>query len=123
MTPVGENSIRPILNGCALQESYATPSGYAGRSLNIYDASRGVWHQSWVDVGGLLLVLEGSFVQDRMVLEGETAGGGAAVRHRITWNLVEGDPDRVRQLWASSSDGGESWSVAFDGPYVRKQTQ
>ncbi len=36
-------------NDCFLHESYATPTGYTGESLNIYDAARGLWHQSWVD--------------------------------------------------------------------------
>jgi hypothetical protein len=33
--------------------------GYSGESLNIYDAARKVWHQSWADSDGTLLVLEG----------------------------------------------------------------
>jgi hypothetical protein len=39
--------------------------------------------------------------------------------HRITWSRIDGDSDRVRQLWETSRDGGETWSVAFDGEYRR----
>ena len=33
---------------------------------------------------------------------------------------LDGDPDRVRQHWESSSDGGTTWTTAFDGVYVRQ---
>jgi len=37
----------------------------------------------------------------------------------VTWTL---NPDgSVRQHWQSSSDGGETWTTAFDGLYVKKQ--
>jgi hypothetical protein len=41
---------------------------------------------------------------------------GATVQ-RITWSR-ETDGS-VRQLWESSSDGGRTWAVAFDGRYVQ----
>lgn len=119
-TPVGTNSIRKVLNGCVLHESYQTPGGYAGESFNIFDASRQLWHQTWVDIGGLLLILEGGFVDGAMILKGETHGPDGPVKQRITWRVVDGDPDRVNQLWESSTDGGREWTVAFDGLYVRK---
>jgi dihydroorotase/N-acyl-D-amino-acid deacylase len=116
----GHNTIRPLMGGCVLHEQYTTPSGYEGESLNIYDASRGVWHQSWVDNGGLLLLLEGGFDAGSMSLQGETYDtAGVATLNRITWSRVGGDPDRVRQHWELSSDGGATWSTAFDGLYVR----
>ena len=118
----GQNSIQKILNGCVLLESYRTPTGYAGQSFNIFDASRGVWHQTWVDVGGLLLILERSLKEGAMVLEGETVGTHGPVRQRISWYQVDENPDRVRQLWETSADGGKTWTVAFNGLYVRVGT-
>jgi hypothetical protein len=35
---------------------------------------------------------------------------------RITWSR-EADGS-VRQLWESSSDGGRTWTAAFDGIYT-----
>lgn len=29
--------------------------------------------------------------------------------------------DKVRQLWETSTDDGKTWTVAFDGTYVRKK--
>src|SRR4051812_17556363 len=55
----GTNRIEREYDGCVLHERYATPRGYSGESLNIYDASRKLWHQTWVDSTGTLLLLEG----------------------------------------------------------------
>jgi hypothetical protein len=55
-----------------LHERYATPGGYSGESLNIYDASRKLWHQTWVDSTGTLLLLDGGVRDGRMMLEGQT---------------------------------------------------
>ena len=119
-TVVGHNTI--LRRGdCFLPESYTTPGGYAGESFNIYDGTRGVWHQSWVDSGGLLLQIDGKLDDGSMVLEGPGIGqGGVPIINRITWSVVNGDPDHVRQLWETSTDDGKSWSVAFDGHYHRE---
>jgi len=113
----GSNRIEKEYDGCVLHERYATPGGYRGESLNTYDPARQVWHQTWVDNSGLLLLLEGHLVDGRMVLEGAGRGpDGAAVRHRITWTP---NPDgSVRQFW-ESTDAGGAWTVAFDGLYQR----
>lgn len=123
-TLAGHNTIGLILGDCVLHERYTTPRGYEGESLNMYDASRDGWHQTWVDNGGLLLRLQGGFEGDRMVMQGETldANGGATL-NRISWSIVDGDPDRVRQLWEVSADGGSNWTVSFDGLYIRDEPQ
>ena len=119
----GHNTIRPILGQCVLHERYTTPSGYEGESFNAYDAARGTWHQTWVDNSGLVLTLDGGYEGDRMVMQGETlAPDGTARLNRITWSRVDGDPDRVRQLWEVSADGGQTWTNAFDGLYIRQRS-
>ncbi|HEY5852051.1 MAG TPA: hypothetical protein VIT62_14955 [Lysobacter sp.] len=109
----GTNRIEKEYGGCVLHEHYSTPKGYQGESLSTYDASRKVWHQTWVDNAGLLLLLDGQLVGGRMVLE----GASAATRHRITWTP---NPDgSVRQFWESTDASGR-WTVAFDGLYKKK---
>ena len=114
----GTNSIKAEFGGCVLHERYDTGRGYSGESFNVYDAPRGVWHQTWVDSSGLLLLLEGGLRQGSMVLEGQTVGtGGKTTQHRITWTP---NPDgSVRQLWESTDEKG-AWAVAFDGRYTRR---
>ncbi len=112
----GTNRIESQHGGCVIHERYANSRGYSGESLNTYDASRRLWHQTWVDSSGLLLLLEGSFNGKRMVLEGQTAGPVQPTKHRITWTP---NPDgTVRQLWENSNDDS-AWAVVFDGLYIR----
>jgi hypothetical protein len=114
----GTNKITSEYGGCVIHEHYQTGRGYSGESLNIYDASRKVWHQSWVDSSGLLLLLEGGLRDGKMVLEGETVGSdGKITKQRITW--TPNSDGSVRQLWESTDPTGH-WVVAFDGQYTRK---
>ena len=111
----GTNRISRALDGCVVLEEYATPSGFAGKSFNIFDKSRGVWHQTWVDNSGLLLDLEGGLVDGSMVLAGEVSGAdGAKRQQRISW--TPNADGTVRQLWESKVASGE-WQVVFDGTY------
>jgi hypothetical protein len=114
----GHNRIERQYGGCVLHEHYTTDRGYSGESLNIFDAARGVWHQSWVDTDGTLLLLEGGLRDGKMIMKGKTASAGAPPsEQRITWST---NPDgSVRQLWESADAQGH-WTVAFDGRYTRK---
>jgi hypothetical protein len=115
---VGENSITGILGGCVILENWRGKGGSNGTSLNTFDASRGVWHQTWVDNQGGLLQLEGKAADGRMVLEGvQTKRKGGPSRERITWEKK--GADKVRQRWESSTDEGKTWKILFDGLYVR----
>lgn len=114
---VGHNSIKRILDGCALKESWQGAGGSVGYSFNTYDRMKGQWHQTWVDANGLLLKLDGGMEEESMVLRGEMpARDGGVAKTRITWTPQENG--RVRQLWEASRDGGETWVTVFDGLYV-----
>ena len=104
--------------GCVLHERYDTGRGYRGESLNAWDPGRQVWHQTWVDSGGTLLLLEGGLKDGSMVMEGATTGkGGRVTKHRITWTpSADGS---VRQHWESTDAEGK-WATAFDGRYTKK---
>jgi len=115
----GTNSIQPILGGCVLLESYETPRGYAGHSYNAYDGQTGKWHQTWVDNAGLVLKIDGGIVEGNMVLSGPGKDSeGNDIINRITWTPL--DDGSVQQTWDVSSDGGQTWSTAFDGLYRRR---
>ena len=117
----GINRITSEYGGCVVHEHYATGRGYSGESLNVYDASRKVWHQSWVDNTGLLLTLEGGLRNGAMVLEGRTVGAdGKTTQQRITW--TPNADGSVRQLWESTDANGQ-WTTAFDGKYTKRQNR
>jgi hypothetical protein len=114
---VGTNRIAPIY-GCVLHEYWKTPK-MEGQSFNRFDPDRGVWHQTWVDSTGGILMIEGGIKDGAMVLSDRTLAGrkDPAVVNEITWiKLADG---AVRQHWRMSKDGGKTWSTTFDGRYVR----
>ena len=116
----GTNSIRPILDGCVLQETWSGSSGSKGTSLNFFNPSSGKWHQLWVWKNGTTLPpLSGGYHQGKMVLEGQAPNQkGVLTWHRISWH--DNDDGTVRQHWETSVDDGKSWSTLFDGLYRKK---
>ena len=117
---VGENRIELVADGCALLEQWTGNGGVTGKSLNIYDAVDRRWHQTWVDNGGTLLVLAGQLVDRSMVMSmtgPSPTDPTVTLLQRITWTPVA--DGSVRQLWELSSDAGTTWTVLFDGRYVR----
>ncbi len=115
----GTNLIEKLY-GCLLHESWNNPK-VQGQSLNIYDAERGVWHQTWVDSSGSLLMIEGALRNGSMILSDATLPGKKDVKqvNEITWTP---QPDgSVRQHWRVSADGGKTWTTSFDGKYVRSK--
>ena len=115
----GGNHIERGYDGCVIHERYVGAAGrYRGESLNIYDAVRGVWHQTWVDTTGQLLLLQGGLRDGRMVLEGRTTlDGGKIRRQRITW--TPNADGSVRQRW-EAADGDAEWRTLFKGLYRRE---
>ena len=118
----GENHVVAIVNGCALQENWASVKGAHGTSFNIYDAATKKWHQTWVDDSGGLLLLDGELRDGKMILMGHRPSAKdrrILILHRITWTPLP--TDRVRQFWEASTNEGRTWQTVFDGTYVKRQ--
>ena len=115
----GNNTIQRILNGCALEENWRGAKGSIGRSINMYFARDGQWHQTWVDgAGGRLDLAGGLDDSGRMVLTGVMPGPeGGEILHEISWQDL-GD-ETVKQHWRISKDDGKEWQDAFVGIYRR----
>jgi hypothetical protein len=118
----GASVIQSFADGCALLENWTGTGGFTGKSINIYDITDKKWHQTWVDNSGSRLSLVGGFADGNMRLAADSPNpdkAGAILKQQITWHLnTDGS---VRQLWETSEDGGKSWTVAFDGKYVRRK--
>jgi len=109
---LGVNSVRPLFGTGTLAEHWRSDSGIEGHSLNCFDQERHCWHQTWVDSGGDVLLLDGGLDDTgSMVMQGVSGGE----RQRITWSR---DGDEVRQVWETSADDGATWTLAFDGRYT-----
>ena len=73
-----------------------------------------------MDGQGNLLQLDGAFNGGKMTLTGETVDStGASATQRIIWEQTA--PGEVRQLWETSTDGGATWTTAFDGRYRKRR--
>jgi len=119
----GENRIEVIADGCALLEQWSGSGAVTGKSLSIYDAADKRWHQTWVDNGGTLLMLAGGLIDGSIVMStaplSDATGSATNDVQRVTWTpAADGS---VRQLWESSTDRGKTWTVLFDGRYVRSR--
>jgi ketosteroid isomerase-like protein len=100
-----------MFDGCVLRETYEDTNGLKGESFSLYDASRMVWHQSWVTNRGQLLTIEGRFQAGEMVLNGVDHAAGRETLVRGTWKPENGD---VRETAVTSADGGKTWKPWFD---------
>lgn len=109
---VARNHVTPMLDGCALREVYEQRDGLRGESFSVYDASRGIWHQSWVTNGGAVLLLDGGLKNGRMILTAtEHHSDGSTSPLRAIW-WQEGV--NVREKAERSRDGGATWTAVFD---------
>lgn len=115
----GHNLVKPILDGCVIQENWTGASGSAGTSLNFYNPKADQWEQFWVWRNGTTIYTKGHYSDGKMVLEGETTNQkGEPVMNRITW--FDNPDGTVRQYWQVSSDDGKTWTDAFDGLYAKR---
>ncbi len=122
--PAGENTIEPILGGCALLESWTSLGGGDGKSFNWIDrnsAAEPRWRQLWIDAqGNTIDYYDGRFESGEMRFRGHTfTPAGDSIPQRLTFIPVS--PDTVRQIMEQSTDGGESWQITWDGTYVRRR--
>jgi hypothetical protein len=118
----GTNVITKVHQGCVILENWTGARGMTGTSINIYDASRGRWYQTWADSSGELHEYMGGIEDGKMVYYANLAappGQSGRVRTRLTF-FNEG-PDRVRQLSERTPDGGNTWVVNYDFIYVRRK--
>lgn len=114
----GTNKIESIAAGAGLLENWTGATGFTGRSLNAWNAARKQWQQYWVGSDGGVLELVGGIVEGRMVLSAEREVRGQRRLERITWTPhADGT---VRQHWEQSTDGGKTWTTAFDGLYRKR---
>jgi hypothetical protein len=118
--PASASQITGALDGCAVLEHWHGAGGGEGRSLNVYDASDGRWHQHWVENSGFFpLRLDGGLSHGEMVMQGsypDPFGSGTVFTDRYSWSRLPNHD--VRQAVQQSLDGGATFGpVTFDGRY------
>jgi hypothetical protein len=117
---VARNHVTLMVGGCALREVYDQTDGLRGESFSTYDASRGVWHQSWVTNRGSLLLLEGAVAGDSLVFTApERHPDGSTTLLRGVWWRAGSS---VRERADRSKDNGRTWSPVFDIVFTPHKT-
>jgi tetratricopeptide (TPR) repeat protein len=120
--PSARSRIERVEDECVIQEVYTTSVGYSGRSLNIFDRESKRWQQFYVDNKGGLHHYVGEARDGQLVYLADSVvlgpPGTPAVKVRMTFSPKG---EEVRQLMEQSSDGGKTWTVAFDGTYRRRR--
>ena len=117
----GHNSISIILDGCVIEENWTGATTSRGKSLNYYNPQTKKWHQNWVDNFGNPLNLIGEVVNDTIVYRGNTLNIQSGAQTMNEMMLAKVTTDEVHQVWRQSIDQGETWTVVFDGQYLRQK--
>jgi putative sterol carrier protein len=108
------------LGDCVVVERWNGGDGHVGENIFGYSADDKSWHGMFADsVGHVHVFLDGQVRLDSAEFSGTSRGEhGETILNRITIRRV--DRDHVRQVWAKSSDGGNTWTTVFNGDYTRK---
>jgi tetratricopeptide (TPR) repeat protein len=120
--PIARSVIERANGNCTIVENYYTKGAYIGKSFNIYDPSAKKWRQFWNDNLGQVLQFEGEFDAKENALkyrsEARNSQGQKVLSKMTFYNL---SPEKVRQVWETSTDDGATWALAFDGLYTRRK--
>ena len=120
-TAHGTNSIRRILDGCIVEETFSGGDAMhlRGRSVSIFDTTAGKWKQTWVDNEGGYLDFVGEFKDGQMILgrEAVRADGTRRLQRMVFKNITH---DEFDWSWEGSKDGGKTWAVVWPIHYKRK---
>ena len=117
----GHNTIRRILGGKVLEESFSFPGPdgkrYRGRSHTVHVDGRG-WCQTWVDSTGLYLDFVGQPVGDVMRLQRQDVVNGNAVTQRMEWSEIS--TDRLVWQWMRATAGSADFQLLWRLDYRRR---
>lgn len=115
----GTNVITKELDGCVIHESFSDPTNnFYGHSYSVYNPTKGVWQQTWVDNSGNYLDFEGGFENGKMTLSRSFVGtkGKAVMQRMIFSNISDSSLD---WSWESSLDSGATWKQLWLIHYKR----
>jgi hypothetical protein len=118
----GTNRLTRVLDGRVIHERFEEAPGdpdgtLIGESWSVFDASRALWRQTWVDNQGGYLDLVGERVDGCFAFARSALELGPDVRQRMVFRDV--DADGFRWTWELSRDGGHMWAVRWEIAYRR----
>ena len=115
------NSVRKILDGCAIEENLDGSTiewKLLGKSFSAYQQSDGIWYQTWVDNSGSYMPFTGIFEEDRKIFRVERERDGKTfLSQMVFYNIRE---NSLTWDWEHSTDGGKTWNLAWRIEYTRR---
>jgi tetratricopeptide (TPR) repeat protein len=116
---VGHSLVQSVSGGCSLLENWNATTANNGKSLNYYDVNANAWEQDWVGSGGgAQRYTNGEYKNGAMHFIYESISGGQkTIGNFLFYNI---DKNTVRQYQDMSTDGGKTYTVAYDLTYIRK---
>jgi hypothetical protein len=120
-TGKGTNSISKMLGRCVVREDFnSLDASLIGHSVSLYNATQGMWQQTWVDNQGSYLLFTGKFEAGRMILKTEPflRGEKTAINRMVFRNISS---DSLDWDWQTSVDNGATWKDLWNIHYAKKQ--
>ena len=118
-TMTGTNVITKELDGCVIHENFSDPTEkFYGRSYSVFNHTKGVWEQTWVDNQGNYMNFKGGFENGKMTLSRSFVGPkGKTVTQRMVFHNIS--DDSLDWSWESSLDDGKTWKQNWLIQYKR----
>lgn len=117
----GTNTVRSILDGCVIEENFASISSgdFRGKSVSMYNPRLGKWQQTWVDNAGGYLDFVGGFADGKMTLSRRAEKDGRpGIQRMVFYNIT---PDSMDWDWELSADEGRTWDLKWRIHYQRRK--
>ena len=117
----GTNTITKTLNNLVIEENFVfNDKTFKGRSWTVYDTTKKIWKQIWVDDQGAYLHFTGGSEGDKVILSMEPAKDkkGKMVTKRMVFYNIK--PDSFDWDWQSSSDK-KKWKSNWLINYKRRE--
>jgi hypothetical protein len=113
--------VQKILSDCVVLENWTDAQGGQGKSINAYNRALNQWQQFWMDqYGGVTEYRSSEWVGPSLrYTASSTNRQGQPVVMRMTFTPI--DANTVRQHGENSTDGGTTWTTAYDLRYHRKK--
>jgi hypothetical protein len=118
----GRSTIASTDAGCVITEQWTSArSPYSGRSLNLHDATTGQWLQFWTDSQGeITRFVGGPTATGMQFLAVDEVAPSRAQKQTLRMTFTRNPDGSVRQFGETSTDGGRTWSSAYDFHYRRR---
>ena len=116
----GRNVIAKSFEGRVVEERFDGRPGveFRGMSVNVYDAPRDRWLQTWVDDEGNYFALEGAMRDGEMTLLCDRHNGeDQTLVYRMRFHDIEADA--FTWSWERSTDRGGTYALAWRIAYRR----